>query len=151
MIPLEIKTAVKALREEIGPKCCVSFNIKASSYMYGEDDERAIQVFCQPRGGGSGNPSFLLYVDTWQEAFDGVRQEWAKISADVARETIRQMALAIIRITADLGACTDAALRADSFTEEDLEIYGADACNMADEMASNGPFSIKLTVGANAA
>lgn len=149
MTPLEIKAAVVALREEIGPQCSVSFDIKSGRY--DSEDDPAINFYCWPIGSGSDKPFINGRADTWHDALDAVRREWAEISADVAKDVTRNMALAIIRITADIGGCTDAALRADEFTEEDIEVYGAEACTMADEMASNGPFKITALAGANAA
>lgn len=144
MTPKEIQDALKALRDEIGGKCDVSFSISTRH-------ARPITSFCWPVGHGDDAPFFHGTHDDWQEAFAAVRAKWGEISADVRRETVRKMALAIIRITADIGECTNAALRADEFTEEDIIAYGEEACQQADTMAANGPFSITQMIGANAA
>jgi hypothetical protein len=56
------------------------------------------------------------------------------------------MALRIITITADQGACTDSALRmTGDFTDAEIAAYGAAACEEANRMADAGPFSITTT------
>jgi len=60
------------------------------------------------------------------------------------------MALAIIRITADTGGCSDAALRADGFDDAEIARLGGDAVGTADAVASNGPFSIVAVAQSNA-
>lgn len=62
-----------------------------------------------------------------------------------SRETIRKMALAIIDVTADTNACTSAALRLKWFSDLDIERYADAACEEANRLASNGPFSIVTT------
>lgn len=145
MTPKEIQAAVRALRDEIGGKCDVSFWIASDAYR-----GKPITIHCRPRG-YKVDAYIHGEVDDWPEALAFVRAKWAEIAADVRRETVRKMALAIIRITADIGQCTNAALRADDFTERDIEMYGEEACQQADSMAANGPFKITALVGANAA
>lgn len=84
------------------------------------------------------------------EAFADLRAKWAKRKASDDVEMIRSMALEIIRITAERGQCDAFALRADKFSQEDVDTYGERAVADANEIASNGPFSI-ITSLANAA
>lgn len=84
------------------------------------------------------------------EAFADLRAKWAERSERYAAEMIRSMALEIIRITAERGQCDAFALRAGKFSQEDVATYGERAVADANEIASNGPFSI-ITSLANAA
>lgn len=144
--PAELKVTFNVLAKEIGPKCLLSVYVGISFA------DKPLYVSVQPKGysaGGKAEETFSVQADTWADLIAEVRTEWAKRSDNSRAQTIRDMALAIIRITADLGQCTDAALRAE-FDPTDVERYGAEAIISADEMASNGPFSIVATVGANA-
>ncbi|MES3028531.1 MAG: hypothetical protein V4820_11835 [Pseudomonadota bacterium] len=91
---------------------------------------------------------FHVKADTYRETLAKVAAEWEARGATYIATTIREMALAIITITADLGECTDAALRA-KFDAADIARYGERACEQATSMASNGPFSIVKLTGAN--
>lgn len=86
--------------------------------------------------------------DSYLDLLDACEAAWAERSDLHATNTIREMALKIISITADQGECTDAALRA-TFDAVDVARYGEAACEQATEMASNGPFSIVKLSGAN--
>lgn len=141
MTPKEIHDAVKALAKEIGPNAHVSLDVNT-------DHEAAVVGFCRPSWKGD---YIIVYADDWTGAMDQLRAKWAEISADVHRQAIRKMALEIIRITADIGSCHDAALRDAGFSNDEIERYGGDACDDANRIASNGPFSITEVVGANAA
>jgi hypothetical protein len=146
MTPQEIQAAVKALRDEIGPKC------ELSLYVNGKNALKPIDGHCRPRGYGADSPFISTGChEGWLDALDDCRQQWLAMKADIEKDVLRRMALAIIRITADTGACTNAALRADDFTEQDIAEFGDAACQQADEMASNGPFTIAVLQGANAA
>jgi hypothetical protein len=145
--PAELKIAFRALAAEIGPRCKLSISVAP------EHSDRLLWACCYPKGYGSkvGAPSetFSVYVDTWANLLSEIRAEWAKLSTNSRAQTIRDMALAIIRITADLGQCTDAALRTE-FDPSDVERYGEDAVAQANDMAELGPFEIIATSGANA-
>lgn len=86
--------------------------------------------------------------DTYVELLQAIEAAWADNSESHALKIVREMALAIIEITDSLGQCTDAALRA-KFDAADVARYGEHATAAANEMASNGPFSIVTLVGAN--
>ena len=146
MTPHEIQAAVKALRDEIGGEC------ELSLYVNGKNALKPVTGHCRPRGYGDQSPFISVGEhEGWLEALDDCRQQWIAMKADIEKDVLRRMALAIIRITADTGACTNAALRADDFTEQDIAAFGDAACQQADEMASNGPFQITTLQGANAA
>jgi hypothetical protein len=85
---------------------------------------------------------------TWREMIASAEADWESRKANVETKTIRALALAIIRLTYDLGECTDAALRAE-FHAADVERYGAEAVATANGMAEGAPFSISVLAGAN--
>lgn len=146
MTPKEIYEAVKALREEIGPKAVVSLDIGGNDF----HDDKPIWAYCKPVGHGVESPTISEWVEDWSDGLEIIRTRWAEMSERAHAETIKKMALAIIRITAEQGECTDAALRAE-FHAADCERHGDAACEMANEMASNGPFLVRKLIGANAA
>lgn len=88
--------------------------------------------------------------DNFSEAFAELRSAWMARRERYDVEMIRNMALAIIRITADRGQCDAFALRADKFTQEDIDAYGERAVEDANRIAAGGPFSIVSSL-ANAA
>ena len=144
---VSLKAYFRALQSEIGPRCLLTV------YIAPNHSDALLWANCHPRGYSTkiGTPSenFTTYADSWADLASGIRAEWAKRSDNAREQTIRAMALAIIRITADLGQCTDAALRAE-FDPSDVERYGADAVAQANDMAELGPFEIVATTGANA-
>ena len=146
MTPQEIKDAVSALAKEIGPKAYVSLDIKSDDW--GDD---LVMGYCRTSIGGNDGPSIVVYGNDWQPALDKLREEWSKISAGLHSQFVRNMALEIIKITAEIGRCHNAALRTAGFSDEEIELYGSEACDDADKIASNGPFSILEIAGANAA
>lgn len=87
-------------------------------------------------------------ADTYRDLLKAIEAAWADNSEAHALKIVREMALAIIDITESLGECTDAALRA-KFDAADVTRYGVHATAAANEMASNGPFSIVRLAGAN--
>lgn len=144
MSPLEIQDALIAFRAEVGENCQAHLQVDGTS------NNKPIHGYCRPRGWDD-DSYIIVWGDTWQGVLDSLRAKWSEMSADIRKNTVRNMALAIIRITADTGSCTDAALRADKFSKSDILNCGVDACRMADGMASNGPFQITALQGANAA
>src|SRR3546814_3527460 len=102
-------------------------------------------------GAGRSRNRLAAKADTLEDLLARLRALWNEAGARHRAARIRSMALAIIRITAEQGTCTDAALRAGDFTAEEVARYGADAGEAADEIASNGPFSIVSIAGPNAA
>lgn len=107
-----------------------------------------VTAFFQPEGYGPSAPFFTVTADGWRDLLQACEAKWAEYSDQHGVNVTREMALAIITITADLGECTDAALRA-KFDAADIARYGERACEQATSMASNGPFSIVKLTGAN--
>lgn len=137
----EARDAFKAFTASVGPKARCSAELCVSM------GDATVYAFFQPRDSvGGGN--FLIYADTWRDLLTKCEEKWAEFSERHAANLIREMALAIIDITADHGECSDAALRA-KFDAADVMRFGERACEQATEMASNGPFSIVSLSGAN--
>lgn len=87
------------------------------------------------------NQAFMVFADDLSALLDKALAKWAEHAAEYRRQMVRKMALAVIRITAECGQCTDAALR-QQFAEEDVEALSADAVTDANTIAGNGPFSV---------
>lgn len=144
MTPQEIQTAARLLQSEIGPKAQAFANVA--------EVDPPVRISIYPSGIlDRARDSFSVYADDWQEGFDLARARWSDMSQEFDRRAVRSMALAIIRITADMGACSDAALRADGFAQAEIDRHGAAACADADAIAGNGPFAINVIASANAA
>lgn len=139
----EALEAFRALAKAIGPKC----EIFASLNTYGVSGG-VIYTSIYPRGITSSLEQMRVVADGYRETIEKVRAAWAERVDTHAAHTIREMALAIISITADQGECTDAALRA-KFDAADVARYGERACAEATEIAGLGPFSIVTLSGAN--
>jgi hypothetical protein len=141
MTPLEIKTELRAFQAEVGPKAEVFANIEIRY-------SHVISVSVYPEGICKGS-SCRVEGDDWREAIDKIKVAWAESAERFHRRMVSELALEIIRITSELGTCTDASLRGDKWSRADVERYGAEACVKANEMASNGPFSIQPASIAN--
>ena len=142
MTPKEIQAELKAIKATVGSKADVIADISAGTW-----NKKAISARIYPNGVAT-QPRLSFDADDWPELFVAMRAKWAECSDRVRAETIRKMALAIIRITADHGACTDAALRQE-FPHEDVARYADDAVTDANAIAANGPFAILSLGGAN--
>lgn len=143
MTPKEIQAEMLRVMKEVGPRARLFISI----HEWGNDG--SIYVGLYPDG-MSRNIAFHFHCNDWSEVFAETRRQWAAQSAAHRKKTIRKIALEIIRRTADEGVCTDAALRGE-FTDSEVETFGAEAVEDANQIASNGPFSITKLAGANAA
>ena len=147
MTPKEIKEAVTALAQEIGPQAHISLDIKNGQVR----PDELVMGYCRPLDWDKDSAIILVYAPDYLGALNSIRAEWNKIKDDVTATAVRKLALAIIEATEDIGECSDAALRGRGFAQADIDRYGKDACEAADKMASNGPFGITRSYGANAA
>lgn len=139
----EAMIAFRELAREIGPKAELYPGLSVSHPILGE----ALYTSVYPEG-ILGKGLFYVRASDYRETLVKVAAEWEERGSTYIAKTVREMALAIIAITADQGECTDAALRA-QFDAADVAKYGERACEQATEMASNGPFSIVKLSGAN--
>ena len=141
----EIQAGCRALAEKVGPKSYVNLNItngytSASLYTKGligdPEDVSAFAVFAHN------------FTDP-AAALRELEEKWLAERVARSDRIVEQMALSIIRLTAEFGECTDAALRAEY--GQNVAELGAAALERANSMAANGPFSIRTTQSANAA
>jgi hypothetical protein len=142
MTPLQVKGELLAFQGVMGPKAEIfaSIDLRYS---------KTISISGYPQGICK-SCAFRIEADDWPEAIDLAKAEWAKSAERFQLRMVAEMALEIIKVTADLGQCTDAALCGEKWTREDVARYGAEACVKANEMAANGPFSIAPADKANA-
>lgn len=143
MTPSEAKAAIKDLSRRIGP----SANVFAGIDGYGST---ALDAGVYPRGLVGHDAAFRVHADDWPELIAALNAKWDEFKAEHQDRIVKGMALEVIRITADFGQCSDAALR-EKFSAEEVARYGVDACAKADDMAANGPFAIVTVGAANAA
>ncbi len=139
MSPADVRAALSALCAEVGPKASawvqISNSLTCSATLYPDDIIGKVTL-------RSGN------LNDWSEAEPALRALWEEHRDLHASNTIKGMALAIIRLTAELDECTDAALRCE-FTQQEIERYGDQASDLATEMGGRGPFRIVKLAGAN--
>lgn len=146
MTPKEMQIAVDQFRHEIGPNAEISVFIEDHII-----NEHPIYAIIYPHGiCRSDEGRVRITAPDFEEALLKMRAAWAEHSAQFRGKAIRSMALAIIRITAEQGHCTDAALRQE-FKNGEVESYGPDAVKDANEIADKGPFAIVTLGGANGA
>lgn len=138
----EAREAFLGFAKTVGSKCQVFVRLNHSA------DGPLLTAVIYPKSIGSNAVQLDIKGETYRELLAVCEAKWAEHSDLHAVNVIRELALAIIAITADLGECTDAALRA-KFDAADVTRYGDRACEQATAMASNGPFSIVKLAGAN--
>lgn len=133
----QIQRACDALKEKMGEKAVVEVIVRAKG---------SVQIFVRPKG-WDGDWVIITHGEpiaglAWVEA------EWEAKRAEVDTQLTKAIALAIIRLTHEFGACTDAQLRGD-FDARDVDRLGVAAVELANTMAERGPFSIEVAGGAN--
>lgn len=143
LTPAEAVVAFVAFSETVGSACQVFVHLGSKISGPLLDGSIYTKGIC-----GKGGATLSVKADSYRELLAACEAKWAEHSDLHGSNVIREMALAIISITADLGQCTDASLRA-KFDAADVARYGEHACAAATEMASNGPFSIVKLAGAN--
>lgn len=137
----EARAAFRALAAAMGSKAYFSASLRG-------EDATLLMAGLYPKG-ITGRECFYVYADTWADLVAKARGAWAEKSGVYTATTMRAMALKIIEITADIGECTDAALRA-TFGADEVERFADAAAEQANALAAGGPFSVTITTGANA-
>lgn len=148
MTPIEYREQVQKFLPSISPKAELFTKIETEIY-----SKKLYSASLYPLGISSRSDDGHLRVqaETIDELWSEIQTKWAAHLARHRRHVTRRMALAIIRITAELGECTDAALRnCGEFDDAQVRAYGEAACVDANEIAGKGPFSIVVMGGANA-
>lgn len=145
MTPTEALTVFRALSEKIGRNAWVSVSLAHEHSIA----DGALSCSVYPRG-VTHDHAFTVFADDLAELHEKALAKWAEYGADFRKQQTRKIALAIIRITAEQGHCTDAALRQE-FPAAEVSEYGEAACADANAIAGKGPFEIITLGGANGA
>jgi hypothetical protein len=143
MNPLQIQAELRKLKSTMGPRADVYCGVEANY-------SKPLSLSAYPSGLCNGT-ALRVEAHDWPELFILANEKWAERNAEFHARMVTEIALQIIRLTAEFGECTEAALRGDKYSQEDLLRWGTEASAKANEMASNGPFSIIPSAKANAA
>ncbi|MEY9806938.1 hypothetical protein [Bradyrhizobium elkanii] len=144
--PQEYREHVKAFLPTVGLKAEIFTSIETLAWK-----KKPYSASLYAHGITNSHRGYLhVEGDTLAEVWSALQEKWAEHRDQHRIEVTRKMALAIIRLTTELGECTDAALRSE-FDPAEIKSYGDDACAEANAMAGRGPFSIAMKGGANGA
>jgi len=150
MTASEARDALTKLCSLIGPKAYVSIHVSTyDAYHTRKSAPKPLSASLYARGMYPEKMTLGVECDTFDEVVSEIERRWFEHSQQYAVDLIKAMALEIIRITDERGACTDTDLRAGKFNHEEVARYGEEACAKASEMATKGPFSIITTSGSN--
>lgn len=138
MTPSEAREALRILRVAAGQRSWTNIYLQDAGSLW--------QASFYPLGMEAGQPRLSSEADLLRDAITQLQAEWINFRDQHFTSLARRIALRIITITAEQGACTDAALRmTGDFTDTEIAAHGAAACEEANRLASNGPFSITTT------
>lgn len=134
-------SAIKAEMDNIADEFGAASS-RRHSYLSIAVDGRSVRVSASldPEGICRGT-SIYCNGATLDEAMRGLREKARLIQADAERETIRNMAVLIMRSHADHGECRPEHLRVD-FDQRAIDRLGPRACAEAERIAGAGPFTI---------
>jgi hypothetical protein len=138
MTPAELLAGLKSLAIEVGPKASANIYLAEGDYMSGHATANL-----RPEG-TLGKVSLSIKFSSWDEILPGLRAKWEEHRDLHEANIIREMAMAIIRITMDRDECRDADLRCD-FDRQDVGRYADRAAALATEMGGKGPFIVIRT------
>lgn len=130
----EVVAELKSLEKEFGNAPYSSISVRAT--------RNFIMDACFYPNGITKSPSSHSSGNTFRETLADLRTEVAKQSALDERNTIRDMAIAIMRAHAEQGECRHAHLRSANFSDSVIAKYGERACAEAERVAGSGPFVI---------
>lgn len=137
MTPQEIRAELRKIEKEVegkSPHVWVNFNSGTGGMaLHGK-------IRFDWLMGDDGAPP--VEADTWPELLSGLRSGYAAYTKKYRADTVRKLALEIIRITAERGTCTEADLRMGPFSAEQVKTLVEEACQDADKIAANGPFNV---------
>lgn len=146
MTPKEIHAACLELAKKVGPDAYVGFAI----CQHGVSASLHTKGLCGKREDVASFTVYVAGVSDFADALRELERDWLAKRESRNERIVEKMALEIIRLTAEFGSCTDAALRAE-FSAEQVERLGALALSKANGMAANGPFEIVELSRSNAA
>jgi len=133
--PSEILAGLKEIASEVGPNALATVYLAEGDYMRGY-----ASASLHPEG-TLGAVTLNVKFTEWSEIIPGLRAAWEEHRDLHSSNKIKSMALAVIRLTAEQGECSDSALRCE-FTQQEIDQYGDRAAALATEMGGNGPFEI---------
>ncbi len=143
MTPTEIRDSLRLLAGRIGGDAGIDVSIRPNGSRF--PIEGVIYPF-----GITKSTAIRIQAEDWPEAVTLLNERWNDSRDGLQAQTIKTMALAIIRLTDEHGECTDQMLRAE-FDAGDVTAFMDRAIERADTMASNGPFSVRRVSQSNAA
>ena len=142
-IVTDVYEGLTALCDSIGPDATSNVMLMCGTY----HRKGELSVGLEPKG-YNGKVRLSAQVGSLEEVVPAITAEWEKHKELHAANTIKSMAIAIIRLTTELGECTDASLRCE-FAAMEIDEYGNAAADLATEMGGRGPFRIVRLTGAN--
>lgn len=138
MTPKEFRTRLLDFANSIGPKAEIWVWINTF-----DSSKGALSARVYPTG-ITNKIGITAHADEFDALLEVLQGKWADYVSTYKHQTIRRIALEIIRITAESEwGCTDAALRQAGIDADDLVHYGTAAEMDANTIAANGPFSIR--------
>lgn len=140
-----VEAELNRLEEEVGDRAEVSLTISGKR---GRIFPEPVRVALYPQG--MANTRLVAAGQTVTGTLAEVRNQWLAKAAAIREATLRKMALEIVRLTDELGECTDAALR-QKFGVQDVEQLAEEAVERANRMAGKGPFTVRRMGGDNGA
>jgi hypothetical protein len=139
MTPMELQTALKGIRAMLPEK--------GSVYLHAGGDEYSGKpcISVQPFGYDDRASRFSVEADTWEEMIEQARAR--VLAADWSVPIIRKLALSIIELTDEHGACAELNLRQKGHSQQEITLYGDAAVAKAKEMGARD-FAIVRNVSA---
>lgn len=138
MEPINALEPFKGLRNEIGSEAYLSVSLNLDFW----ESTEALVATVYPSGTCDSFNIFRVYATSFDDLLIAVCAAWEKNGKAYEAKVIRDMALAIIRITSDMGHCTDASLKAAGFDKDKIAKFSMKAAKDANNIASNGPFKV---------
>lgn len=150
MTPKEAKKAFQAIEHKVRAfGGLVSVELAAHTYHSDDTPPLHASIYLPKKGGHGGEIVVDCKADDFEELASRTAKSWDAHAATASLSRIKDMAMSIIRITDETGACTEAALRLAGYGQEEIDALGEEAAAKANAMAANGPFSIERSANAN--
>lgn len=139
MTSVELDAACRAIQSQLGATASVHAIAGGGGYSSGET--ACLIIYHQ-----NYKETEHFKAHSWPEVF-AAAQSWVATHQAVRRNAIvRRMALAVIELTDEHGACTETLLRGKDFTAAEVVEFHEAACVRAGEMTGNAPFSVIFAV-----
>jgi hypothetical protein len=139
----EARDAFAGLAKEFGIEpYWIDVNLNFGWVCSGQKEPLICRVSPVGYTGKGDDGTFRVFADDFDTLLEKTRKQWHVTVVEVVNKKVRDMAIAIIRATADHGRCTDVLLRRAGFSADDIKTYAQRAQKEADSIASNGPFKV---------